>query len=46
MAFEIQIQSALPGNSTFYDPVEWADLTGNTPVVDFGKPVAKFRITR
>lgn len=43
MAFEILFDSTLP--SGFFVPKEWADLDGDSPVVDFGGRMAKFRVT-
>jgi hypothetical protein len=43
MSFEILFDSTTP--TTFFAPREWADLTGDSPVIDFGAPMAKFRVT-
>ena len=43
MPFEIMYDSTMPDG--FFVPCEWADLTGESPVLDFGAPMAKFRVT-
>jgi hypothetical protein len=43
MTWEIGTDSYLPG--VYFGAVEYADVTGDSTVVDFGRPMAKFRIS-